>query len=63
MNEILNVIAVAHAAIQESPELKASIVDAMEWTIMEIEEGESASHELELFEGHIQELKADRARN
>lgn len=48
---------IAEKAMKDMPDKKSEINDLLELCIMEIEDGESAEHEIELMEGDIQQLK------
>ena len=47
----------ARKAIQECPEQRSKIIDLYTLAVDEIQNGESAAHEYELFMGSINEIK------
>ena len=47
----------ARKAIQEYPEHRSAISQLYALAMCEIEDGESAAHELELFQGSMDEIK------
>jgi hypothetical protein len=46
----------ARKAIAECPEQRSKIIDLYRMAVGEIEDGESAAHEWELFQGSINEI-------
>jgi len=57
MNETNQIREIAKKAIEDHPELTKHIKTAADLALSEIAEGESAPHELELFEQYMDELK------
>jgi len=53
-------LAEARKAIQEYPEHRSEILDLYQMAMGEIEEGESAAHEYELFMESLEEIKQGR---
>lgn len=51
------VIDEARKAIAQMPEHRSSIIDAVDWTIMEMDDGESEANEYELFMGRLDEIR------
>lgn len=47
----------ARKAIAEHPEHRSKIIDAVDWTLMEMDDGESEAHEYELFMGRLDEIR------
>lgn len=47
----------ARKAIANNPEHRCEIIDLYSLAVDEIQDGESAAHELELFQGSIDEIK------
>jgi hypothetical protein len=50
-------LAEARKAIAECPKQRSKIIDLYQMAVGEIEDGESAAHEYELFMGSINEIK------
>ena len=57
MNEINQIKRIARTESKAHPHLAKEIMESARLALGEIADGESAHHELELFEDHIQELK------
>ena len=51
------VIEEARKAIAQMPEHRPSIIDAVDWTMMEMDDGESEANEYELFMGRLDEIR------
>ncbi|VGO11857.1 hypothetical protein PDESU_00404 [Pontiella desulfatans] len=51
------VIQEARKAIDEHPEHRSRIIDAVDWTLMEMDDGESEANEYELFMGRLDEIR------
>jgi hypothetical protein len=49
----------ARQALRDRPDLTMDILESMQMTASEIEDGGSPEHELELFENHLNELKGN----
>ena len=50
----------ACAAIAELPECRCEIIDLYSLAVSEIEDGESAAHEYELFVGSVDEMRKEK---
>jgi len=48
---------IARQALRDRPDLTMDILESMQLTASEIEDGGSPEHELELFQNHLNELK------
>ena len=57
MNHETKLLEAAQKAIAEQPDNRSEIIDLYRLAISEMEEGESAAHEYELFMDSINELK------
>ena len=57
MNEINRIKQIAQKESKAHPRLANDILESARLVLGEIADGESAHHELELFENHVQELK------
>ena len=57
MDEINQIKRIARTEAQANPKLAHDIMESARLALGEIADGESAHHELELFEDHIQRLK------
>lgn len=57
MNEINQIKRIALREAKANPKLANEIWESARLALAEIADGESAHHELELFEDHIKELK------
>jgi len=50
---------IARQALRDRPDLTSDILESMQLTVSEIEDGQSPEHELELFINHLNELKGE----
>jgi len=50
---------IARQALRDRPDLTPDILESMQLTVSEIEDGQSPEHELELFINHLNELKGE----
>lgn len=61
MHPVINRIQqLASQAVRERPALRSEIIESMQLSISEIEDGGSPEHELELFAAQINELKGEK---
>ena len=60
MDYAVELLSEARKAIEECSEHRSKIIDLYTLAVGEIEDGESAAHELELFQGSIEEIKQRR---
>ena len=60
MDYVAELLAEARKVLAECPGHRSEIIDLYQMAIDEIQEGESAAHEYELFMGSVDEIKQGR---